>query len=243
MHTEPAGKVSSNVSTPAPFDRWKLSQREDEILSLGIEGLTDIQISLRMDIAVSTVNSYWVRIRGKLGQLSRTELVALALKQKAQGEMDLANAELTELRAAAEQHTQDSQDFANSEIYRAALDAMPEAMLVGCHQGLIRFANARLETMFGYDEGELVGEPIGVLVPAHLRQQEGLRLAAYLEDPQPMRIGLGNTAYGQRKNGTVFRIVLLLDSRPTSNGPIVSCIVRDFTSEIETRRQHAAGWV
>ncbi len=228
--------------SPDSFERSRLSAREDAILEAAIEGLTDIQIALRLDITPSTVNSYWVRIRGKLGQLSRTELVALALKQKAVDEMSRASAEIAELREVAQAHSRMSADFAHAEIYRAALDALPEAVLVCCSKGLIRYCNARLEAMFGYGAGELTDLPVAILVPHAMREREGHKVLEYMKDPHPLRLGLGTVIYGQRKSGDQFRIVLLLDARPTSTGPVATCVVRDFGAEIEFRRERTAGW-
>lgn len=224
------------------FDRSRLSVREGAILEAAIEGMTDIQIAQRLDISQSTVNSYWVRIRGKLGQLSRTELVALALKQEAQGNMNRAAAQIAALQAEASAHARVSPDFANSEVYRAALDAMPEPMLVSCERAVVRYANTRLEALFGYDVGELVNQPVAVLLPPSEREEETARIVAFMKDPHPLRIGIDRVLYGQRRNGERFRILLLLDARPTSIGNICACVIRDFATEIGTRRDHAAGW-
>lgn len=224
------------------FARSRLSAREDAILEAAIEGLTDIQIALRLNISQSTVNSYWVRIRGKLGQLSRTELVALALKAVANIERETSSIQLEELREAARSHTQISADYEHAEVFRAALDAMPEAILIVCHKGLIRYANARLAAMFGYTIGDLIDQGFEMLLQASERDREGLRIVEYLKDPHPLRIGLNRVVYGQRQNGTLFRIVLLVDSQPTSTGPIATCVVRDFAAEVDTRRDHASTW-
>ncbi len=53
-----------------------LSARELSVLLYAVKGFTDDMISNELNIEVGTVNSYWVRIRGKLGNFSRTELVA-----------------------------------------------------------------------------------------------------------------------------------------------------------------------
>lgn len=225
-----------------PFDRSVLSAREDQILSHAIEGLTDVQIAQQMAISQSTVNSYWVRIRGKLGQLSRTEMVALALKEKARQEMSAMQETVGRLRAEARQQAKMETDYAHVEIYRAALDALPEAMLIACEKGLIRYANPRLEAMFGYEEGELVGEGVEILVPANVRERERSRMDEYLQNPHPLRLGLGSVVHGRRRNGSVFRVVLLLDSRLTSVGHVVSCVVRDFVSEIDARREFVSTW-
>ena len=223
--------------TPETFERARLSKREDEILEAAIEGMTDIQISQRMGITQSTVNSYWVRIRGKLGQLSRTELVALALKQKAREEMEVANAQLAALRLGAESHAQNASDQANAETFRAALAALPEAIVVWGEGGAILFANRRLEAMFGYEAGALVGQPVSILVPKTERALDALTTLEFMREPRAVRVGIGNVVYGCRRIGTPFRIVLLLDGAPTSAGPLVTCVVRDFASEIQTRKE------
>ena len=225
------------------FERGRLSKREDSILEAAIEGLTDIQIAQRMAISQSTVNSYWVRIRGKLGQLSRTELVALALKQKARTEMDLAQAQLALLRREAETHGRLTDDYANAEIYRAALDTLPEAMLVFCESAIIRYANPRVEALFGFERGELRELPLATLFPAGDREREMRRIEAYIADPRPLRMGFDGVLYGRRKNGSQFRIVLLLGSRTVCREPVFSCIVRDFANEITDRREHVASWI
>ena len=54
----------------------QLSDRELTVLTLAVQGFTDDMIARELGIERGTVNSYWVRIRGKMGNLSRTELVA-----------------------------------------------------------------------------------------------------------------------------------------------------------------------
>lgn len=60
-----------------------LSPRERAVLDLAVQGYTDEMISRQLGIEVGTVNTYWVRLRGKLGHLSRTELVARYVQKNA----------------------------------------------------------------------------------------------------------------------------------------------------------------
>jgi two-component system, NarL family, response regulator LiaR len=67
--------------TPAPVPiRAELSEREQAVLVLLVQGLTNKQISLRLDIRLSTVKQYIGNILSKLQVRSRTEAVAVALK-------------------------------------------------------------------------------------------------------------------------------------------------------------------
>lgn len=230
------GIVQRDPAMSDTFDRTKLSARENAILDGAIAGGTDMQIAQSLNITPSTVNSYWVRIRGKLGQLTRTELMALALKQ----ERDTALAQRDELERESRREEQLNEDFQNAEIYRAALDAMPEAVLVCCERGIIRYVNRRLAEMFGYEIEEIVGAEVEKLVPERVQKHEGLKLAAYLKDPQPMRIGTDRVVYGRQRDDQEFRILLLLDFRETRAGVIATCLVRDFMHEISTRREFSS---
>ena len=60
--------------------RHELSGREEEVVNLAAQGLTDNGIAHKLGISPGTVNGYWARIRSKLGQRSRTELVAVYLQ-------------------------------------------------------------------------------------------------------------------------------------------------------------------
>ena len=69
------------------------------MLRLASNGLTDQQIAHALGIRVSTVTTYWVRIRGKVGQLSRAELISASVRQRSQetvNELRTENARLKE---------------------------------------------------------------------------------------------------------------------------------------------------
>ena len=53
------------------------------MLTLASQGYTDEMVAHELGIQTGTVNSYWVRIRGKLGNLSRSELVAHFVQRNA----------------------------------------------------------------------------------------------------------------------------------------------------------------
>lgn len=55
----------------------RLSKRELEIVRLAGEGYTDKKISAQLEIAHGTLNTYWMRIRAKVGRHTRAEIVRL----------------------------------------------------------------------------------------------------------------------------------------------------------------------
>jgi NarL family two-component system response regulator LiaR len=68
---------TANQPPPPGLD---LTGREREVLSLMIEGLNNTQIAGKLTVSPSTVKSHVSSILSKLGVASRTEAVALALR-------------------------------------------------------------------------------------------------------------------------------------------------------------------
>ena len=63
-----------------------LSRREEEIVELAIEGFTNDGIADKLNLSVGTVNTYWLRIRMKVGGFGRTDTVAKVLQHRAERE-------------------------------------------------------------------------------------------------------------------------------------------------------------
>lgn len=83
-----------------------LSPREEEIVELCVEGLTNDAIAHRLNLSVGTVNTYWLRIKLKVGGSGRTDTVVRIIKERAEVALRAANverADLVELIAEKEQ--------------------------------------------------------------------------------------------------------------------------------------------
>ena len=63
-----------------PVPGLDLTEREREVLTLMIEGLNNTQIAARLTVSPSTVKSHVSNILAKLGVVSRTEAVTMALR-------------------------------------------------------------------------------------------------------------------------------------------------------------------
>lgn len=71
----------------------ELSPREEEIVELCVEGLTNDAIAHRLGLSVGTVNTYWLRIKLKVGGLGRTDTVVRVIKERAERALRDANTE------------------------------------------------------------------------------------------------------------------------------------------------------
>ena len=102
-----------------------LSDRELQVLDFAAQGHTDEMIAKALGIGKGTVNSYWVRIRGKMGHLSRTHLVANHLQSKSRAEIA---ANLATSNRAASDQAEESMNRLNAERskHQAEIDARQE---------------------------------------------------------------------------------------------------------------------
>jgi DNA-binding CsgD family transcriptional regulator len=71
----------------------QLSARETQIVELCIEGLTNEAIAQRLGISIGTVDTYWVRIKLKVGGSGRTGTVVRVIRERAELALREANIE------------------------------------------------------------------------------------------------------------------------------------------------------
>lgn len=113
--------------------------------------------------------------------------------------------------------------IAEVELYRALIDAAPDALIVVDTSGLVRVANRQAETLFGYRLDELVGLSVDVLVPDAVRD---------VSLPQNRPMGAGVTLSGKNRDGSSFPVDISLSSIETLDGLLVSVAVRDITERV-----------
>ncbi|MDQ2890800.1 MAG: EAL domain-containing protein [Gemmatimonadota bacterium] len=126
--------------------------------------------------------------------------------------------------------------------FRAIAENVSDAIIAADSDQRIVFWNATAEKMFGYAADEIIGESIGVLLPAERR---GAHLALLRQ------IQAGNTRLSERtvelratrKDGGNFVIELALSMRRTVERVVLTAVVRDVTERkraAQTLRQHMA---
>jgi PAS domain S-box-containing protein len=81
--------------------------------------------------------------------------------------------------------------MAEQQLYKIELDSCPTPVLLVSSNGEIVQANRRLEQLFGYDLGELIGNSVEILVPTDIRPIHPELRDAYFEIPTPRRMGSG----------------------------------------------------
>ena len=110
---------------------------------------------------------------------------------------------------------------------RAVLEGLPDATVATGRDERIVFVNAHAETLFGYEHGELLGQPVQTLWPEAVRDRYTRNMRLYFETEHPLRFTI--RADGLRRDGTVFVGEMSWGIVETEAGPLLLAIGRDMT--------------
>jgi PAS domain S-box-containing protein len=121
--------------------------------------------------------------------------------------------------------------------YEAYFRAASESLIIVDGNGCIVEANPKTWQIFGYAKGELVGQPIEVLVPERLREQHRKHREAFLVSPRSRPMGIGMSLAARRKDGTEFPVEVSLTYAPgTKRGDLIVASVIDITERLALER-------
>jgi PAS domain S-box-containing protein len=115
-------------------------------------------------------------------------------------------------------------------IAQHLLQFSPDALIVIDTQGFILLANATSSTLFGYSSGQLVGQPIELLVPERFRLRHGAHLAGFLRDPTNREMGARIVnLFARRADGSEFPAGIRLAAIHDGDKTFVAAAIRDMT--------------
>lgn len=112
---------------------------------------------------------------------------------------------------------------------RAVLETAPDAMVIIDERGTITLVNQQAEAMFDYQRSQLVGQPIEILIPDHLRDRHKGYRSGYFTAPKRREMGIGLELSGRRRNGTTFPVEISLGPLDTEHGRWATAAVRDLS--------------
>ena len=128
---------------------------------------------------------------------------------------------------------------ASEQRFRTVVEAVPSAILLVDGKGMITLANARAETVFGYQRAELVAQPVEMLIPERLRASHAAVRGDYAGDPQARAMGAGRELVARRKDGSEIPVEAALSPMPTKEGLFVLVSVIDISERRKLERSAA----
>ena len=124
------------------------------------------------------------------------------------------------------------QALARSEMqYRSILATVPDAMVVIDDVGRIQSFSAAAERLFGYDEAEVLGRNVDLLMPSPYRERHDDYIARYKQTAERRIIGIGRVVVGRRRDGTEFPMELSVGEAISEGHRIFTGFIRDLTAQ------------
>ena len=123
----------------------------------------------------------------------------------------------------------------NENEYKFILEQINVGVIISDEHNKIEFANSFVHKMFLYNEGELLGEELSVLVPDDFKENHTKLVKWFLQSPhiRDKRESSGKSILGKTKIGSNINIKIMLI--PLKN-KIVS-IIQDLTEQTKLKNK------
>lgn len=172
------------------------------------------------------------RLAGAMAIMERSEAAkALLLETRRQAD-EMGTQTLQLEHQARELETQQAELRATEAWYRGIIEAAPDGMLVLGADGHILMTNPQMDTLFGYERGELIGASIEHLVPQAARERHVRLRDGFIASGGTRQMGGDlDDLSGVRKDGSLFSVEIGLSHLPRleGRGICVCASVRDVS--------------
>ena len=121
--------------------------------------------------------------------------------------------------------------------FDALMEAAVDAIILIDRAGIIERFNPAAVAMFGYEESELVGRNVSILMPEPHHGRHDSYLARYRETGRASIIGRGREETALRKNGESFPILLSVGEFRKEGGRKFVGFVRDMSEARDAQQQ------
>lgn len=204
----------------------------EELLRMNVRDLIPEQNKKHRDHVVAQVfktgepGEYEINYLRKNGSQVPVSITVFAVKRKDGKSTGLAAIvrDLTERKHAEEQ-------------FRLVVESSPNGLLMVDEQGTIRMVNRQIDQLFGYERAELIGQPVEILVPQHMRSHHAGDRAEFIAHSESRAMGKGRDLYGVRKDGQEFPLEIGLSPLRTPNGMRVLASIVDISERKRIQEQ------
>ncbi len=127
----------------------------------------------------------------------------------------------------------------SEETLRMLLEAAPEGIIIVDDTGHITLVNGSAEKLFRYQRAEMLGQPIGMLVPDWAHDVHQTHCAGYIANPHVRPMGSGLKLTARRKDGYEIPVEISLGYVRTMNGLLAMSFVMDITQRRQAEERQA----
>lgn len=117
----------------------------------------------------------------------------------------------------------------SQETLRAVVEGSIDGVLTIDSRGRILAVNRALFDLFGYEEDEMVGQNVNMLMPEPYHSRHDLYLERYAKTGEKNVIGRGRELVAKKKNGSFFPIFLTVVEVETADGRQFAGVIHDIS--------------
>lgn len=125
----------------------------------------------------------------------------------------------------------------NENVFNVLFEAASEGIIVVNEAQMIVSSNLAADSMFGYEKGELVGQPLNILIPSTYRREHPKHFNAFLEHSEKRQMGHGRDLYGIKKNGKEFPVEAGLNPFRIGDENFVMSLVIDISVRKQAQQE------
>ncbi|MBX2851571.1 MAG: PAS domain S-box protein [Phycisphaeraceae bacterium] len=129
-----------------------------------------------------------------------------------------------------------------STLFKQIFENSPVAMILVGPDSRIELVNRDAENLFGYDPGELAGQPIEVLIPQSVRPNHPKLVQSYFDAPIPRQMGRGRDLFGTKKDGSQFPVEVGLNPIQADGRTLVLSSIIDLTQRVAERERFSSAF-
>ena len=108
--------------------------------------------------------------------------------------------------------------------------ASVDGVVIIDEEGIISAVNPSAVDMFGYEQEELIGQNVSMLMPEPHRSAHGGYIRGYRHTGKKNYIGTIRDERGRHKDGSIIPIALSISELPVGGGRIFAASIRDMTA-------------
>jgi PAS domain S-box-containing protein len=118
---------------------------------------------------------------------------------------------------------------ATSRAFPEFLEGIPDAIVAADTEGVIRYVNEHMLTLFGYARDAVIGHNVEMLVPDRIKAAHPHHRAIYALNPVKRPMGAGLQLSARNAKGIEFPVDISLSTVTIDNQTIVLAAIRDMT--------------